>query len=100
MCCYCRLIKVLGASGSAWVYVAGGEPFGRKKALQLLVAEFSNVVTKEKLAQNGELSQYINKSSALVAIEYIVSLNSNVFVPSHGGNMGRAVQVSDWDFLY
>ena len=95
MCCYCRLIKVLGASGSARVYIAEGVPFGRKTALQPLVAEFANVATKEKLAQNGELSQYVNKSSALAAIEYIFSLNSNVFVPSHGRNMGRAVQVSD-----
>ena len=98
MCCYCRLLKALGAPGSARIYIAGGEPFGRKKALQPLVAEFPNVVTKEKLAQNGELSQYINKSSALAAIDYIVSMSSDVFVPSHGGNMGRAMQVSDQDF--
>nr|POF20492.1 uncharacterized protein CFP56_68228 [Quercus suber] len=83
-----RLLKALGAPGSAWVYVAGGEPFRRNKALQPLLAEFPNVVTKEKLAQNGELSQYINKSSALAAIDYIVFLSSDVFVPSHGGNMG------------
>ena len=51
MCCYCRLVKVLGASGSARVYIAGGVPFGRKKALQPLVAEFANVATKEKLAK-------------------------------------------------
>ncbi|KAK9995445.1 hypothetical protein SO802_020131 [Lithocarpus litseifolius] len=66
-----RLLKALGAPGSAQVYIAGGEPFGRNKALQPLVAEFPNVVTKEKLAQNEELSQYINKSSALAAIDYI-----------------------------
>lgn len=40
------------------------------------------------LAQEGELSPYINKSSALAVIDYIVSLSSNVFVPSHRGNMG------------
>ncbi|XP_030972511.1 O-fucosyltransferase 37-like isoform X1 [Quercus lobata] len=87
-----RLLKALGAPGSARIYIAGGEPFGRNKALQPLMAEFPNVVTKEKLAQNGELSQYINKSSALAAIDYIVSMSSDVFVPSHGGNMGRAMQ--------
>ena len=56
--------------------------------MQPLVAEFPTVVTKEKLAQNEELSQYVNKSSALAAIDYIVTLSSDVFVPSHGRNMG------------
>ena len=56
MFCYCRLLKALGALESACVNVVGGEPFRRNKALQPLLAEFPNVVTKEKLAQNRELS--------------------------------------------
>lgn len=83
----------MGAPGSARVYIAGGEPFGGPWALQPLAAEFPNLVTKERLAQEAELSPYLNRSSALAAFDYIVSLNSNVFVPSHGGNMGRALQV-------
>ena len=62
--------------------------------LQPFAATFPNLVTKEMLAREGELSPYINRSSAMAAIDYIVSLNSDVFVPSHGGNMGRAMQVS------
>ena len=93
MFCYCRLLKALGALESACTNVVGGEPFRRNKALQPLLAKFPNVVTKEKLAQNRELSQYINKSSALAAIDCIVSLSNDVFVPSHGRNMGRAMQV-------
>ncbi|KAG6633280.1 O-fucosyltransferase 37-like [Carya illinoinensis] len=87
-----RLLKALGAPRSARVYRAGGEPFGGKQALQPLVAEFPNLVTKDNLARDGELSQYSNRSSALAAIDYIVSLSSTVFVPSHGGNMGIAMQ--------
>lgn len=87
-----RFLKALGAPGSARIYIAGGEPFGGHRALQPLAAEFPNLVTKEMLAQEGELSPYINRSSSLAAIDYIVSLNSNVFVPSHGGNMGGAMQ--------
>lgn len=84
----------MGAPENARVYVAGGKPFGGLVALQPLAAEFPNLVTKEKLAREDELSPYLNRSSALAAIDYIVSLNSDVFVPSHGGNMGRAMQVS------
>lgn len=90
---HCRLLKALGAPRTAGVYIAGGEPFGGAKALQPLVGEFQNVATKETLAREGELSPYINRSSAMAALDYIVSLSSDVFLPSHGGNMGRAMQV-------
>lgn len=88
----CRLVKALGAPSNARVYIAGGEPFGGRRALQPLVDEFPNIATKETLARGGELAPYLNRSSILAAIDYIVSLSSDVFVPSHGGNMGRAMQ--------
>ncbi|KAJ9676685.1 hypothetical protein PVL29_021954 [Vitis rotundifolia] len=87
-----RLLKALGAPRTARVYRAGGEPFGGAKALQALVGEFPNVVTKEMLAREGELSPYVNRPSAMAALDYIVSLSSDVFLPSHGGNMARAMQ--------
>ncbi|KAK3043293.1 hypothetical protein RJ639_002536 [Escallonia herrerae] len=87
-----RLLKGLGAPGNVRVYIAGGEPFGGALALQPLTAEFPNVVTKEMLARESELAPYINRSSVLAAIDYIVALSSDVFLPSHGGNMGRAMK--------
>lgn len=75
------------------MYIAGGEAFGGTRALQPLLDEFPNIATKETLARGGELTPYLNRSSILAAIDYIVSLSSDVFVPSHGGNMGRAMQV-------
>ncbi|KAK8583892.1 hypothetical protein V6N13_109280 [Hibiscus sabdariffa] len=87
-----RLLKALGAPRSARFYIAGGEPFGGTKTLAALAAEFPNLVRKEMLARDGELSPFLNRSSALSAIDYIVAFNSDVFIPSHGGNMGRALQ--------
>ncbi|XP_057786008.1 O-fucosyltransferase 37 [Salvia miltiorrhiza] len=87
-----RFVKALGAPSNARVYIAGGEPFGGRHALQPLVDEFPNIATKVRLARGGELTPYLNRSSILAAIDYIVSLSSDVFVPSHGGNMGRAMQ--------
>ncbi|KAF8399909.1 hypothetical protein HHK36_015779 [Tetracentron sinense] len=87
-----RLLKALGAPRNAPVYLAGGEPFGGTKALQPLTVEFPNLVTKEALAKDWELAPYANRSSAMAAIDYIVSLSSEVFMPSHGGNMGNAMQ--------
>lgn len=89
-----RLLKALGAPRNASIYVAGGEPFGGSRAMEPLAKEFANLVTKETLAHKGELVPYTNRSSALAAIDYIVSLSSDVFLPSHGGNMAKAMQVS------
>ncbi|XP_022729664.1 uncharacterized protein At1g04910-like [Durio zibethinus] len=87
-----RLLKGLGAPRNARFYIAGGEPFGGTKALQPLTAEFPNLVTKEMLASEGELLPFLNSSSALSALDYVVSFNSDLFIPSHGGNMGQALQ--------
>ncbi|KAK9104187.1 hypothetical protein Scep_021031 [Stephania cephalantha] len=87
-----RLLKALGAPQNARIYYAGGEPFGGTEALEPLKREFPNMITKEALAKGGELDPYANRPSALAAIDYIVSLSSDVFMPSHGGNMGRVMQ--------
>ncbi|XP_031092408.1 O-fucosyltransferase 37 [Ipomoea triloba] len=87
-----RLLKALGAPRNARVYVAGGEPFGGKLALQALQEEFPNLMSKHTLAREDELTPYLSKASVLAAIDYIVSLNSDVFVTSHGGNMARALE--------
>ncbi|KAL3818575.1 hypothetical protein ACJIZ3_004480 [Penstemon smallii] len=87
-----RLLKALGARSDARVYIAGGEPFGGSRAMQPILERFPNIASKEMLAREGELTPYMNRPSVLAAIDYIVSLSSDVFLPSHGGNMGRAMQ--------
>ncbi|XP_075504065.1 O-fucosyltransferase 37 [Primulina tabacum] len=87
-----RFLKALGVSSNARMYIAGGEPFGGNNAIQPLIEEFPNIITKHMLTREGELTPYMNRPSILAAIDYIVSLSSNVFLPSHGGNMGRAMQ--------
>ncbi|KAM1064664.1 hypothetical protein EV2_029461 [Malus domestica] len=87
-----RLLKALGAPKSARIYWAGGQPFGGKEALQPLIKEFPHFYNKEDLTLSGELEPFANKASVMAAIDYIVSENSDVFMPSHGGNMGHAMQ--------
>lgn len=87
-----RLLKALGAPKSARIYWAGGIPLGGKEALQPLIKEFPHFYNKEDLALPGELEAFEKKSSLMAAIDYIVSENSDVFMPSHGGNMGHAIQ--------
>lgn len=87
-----RLLKALGAPKSARIYWAGGIPLGGKEALQPLTSEFPQFFNKEDLALPGELEPFAKKASLMAALDYIVSENSNVFMPSHGGNMGHAIQ--------
>lgn len=58
-----------------------------------LTREFPYFYSKEDLSLPGELKPFAKKASLLAAIDYIVSENSDVFMPSHGGNMGRAIKV-------
>ncbi|XP_021281191.1 uncharacterized protein At1g04910 [Herrania umbratica] len=87
-----RLLKALGAPRNAKIYWAGGQPLGGKEALSPLTREFPHFYNKEDLAFPGELEPFANKASFMAAIDYIVSEKSDVFMPSHGGNMGHAIQ--------
>ncbi|KAK1552765.1 hypothetical protein Q3G72_023148 [Acer saccharum] len=87
-----RLLKALGAPQSAKIFWAGGQPLGGKEALLPLTREFPHLYNKEDLALPGELEPFANKASLMAAIDYIISEKSDVFMPSHGGNMGHAIQ--------
>ncbi|KAJ3696613.1 hypothetical protein LUZ61_000318 [Rhynchospora tenuis] len=89
-----RLLKALGAQSNTIIFWAGGKPFGGPAALQFLTREFPNFYNKEDLALPDELTPFENKSSILAAIDYIVCEQSDIFMPSHGGNMGHLLQGS------
>ncbi|XP_022896547.1 O-fucosyltransferase 20-like [Olea europaea var. sylvestris] len=87
-----RLLKALGAPQSTRIYWAGGIPLGGKEALRPLTREFPHFYNKEDLALPEELEPFAKKASLMAAIDHIVSENSDVFMASHGGNMGHAIQ--------
>ncbi|CDY47678.1 BnaC04g03810D [Brassica napus] len=87
-----RLLKALEAPKDARIYWAGGEPLGGKEALEPLTKEFPHLYNKHDLALPGELEPFAKKASVMAAIDYIVCEKSDVFIPSHGGNMGHALQ--------
>ncbi|KAF2291585.1 hypothetical protein GH714_025911 [Hevea brasiliensis] len=47
---------------------------------------------EEKLASVEELKPFTNHASQMAALDYIVSIESDVFIPSYSGNMARAVE--------
>lgn len=44
------------------------------------------------LATTEELKDFSNHASQTAALDYIVSIESDIFIPSHSGNMARAVE--------
>ncbi|KAI3743752.1 hypothetical protein L1987_56817 [Smallanthus sonchifolius] len=87
-----RLLKALGVPKNGRIFWAGGNPLGGSEVLSPLMTEFSHFYNKEDLALPGELDPFAKKASIMAAIDYIVSENSDVFMASHGGNMGHAIQ--------
>ena len=88
-----RLLRALGAPRDARIYWAGGEPLGGKEALRPLTSEFPHLYNKYDIALPHELKPFAKRASIMAAIDYIVCKESDVFMASHGGNMGRAIQV-------
>ncbi|XP_064985119.1 O-fucosyltransferase 38 isoform X2 [Musa acuminata AAA Group] len=85
-------LQALGYPSSTWIYVAAGEIYGGETYLSDLRSRFPNLVFKETLATKEELKDFSSHSSQTAAIDYIISVESDVFVPSYTGNMARAVE--------
>ncbi|KAK1310153.1 Uncharacterized protein QJS10_CPA08g01303 [Acorus calamus] len=85
-------LKALGYPTSTWIYIASGEIFGGTARLLDLKSRFPNLVFKETIATQEELKTLTEHASQAAALDYIISIESDVFVPSYTGNMARAVE--------
>lgn len=85
-------LRAMGYTESTWIYLAAGEIYGGDKYISKLRSYFPNLVSKEVLATKEELEKFKNHASQVAALDYIISVESDVFVPSHSGNMARAVE--------
>ncbi|KAE9608697.1 putative GDP-fucose protein O-fucosyltransferase [Lupinus albus] len=85
-------LQALGFPPSTSIYIAAGEIYGGNTHLSELSSRFPNLIFKESLASPEELKAFINHASQSAALDYIISVESDVFVPSYSGNMARAVE--------
>ncbi|XP_050364645.1 O-fucosyltransferase 38 isoform X2 [Argentina anserina] len=85
-------LRALGYPPSSLIYIAAGEIYGGSTRLMELTSRFPNIVFKETLATQEELKAFTNHASQTAALDYVISVESDVFVPSYSGNMARAVE--------
>ncbi|KAK8696652.1 hypothetical protein V6N13_001784 [Hibiscus sabdariffa] len=82
----------LGYPSNTPIYIAAGEIYGGDTHMADLRSRYPILMSKEKLASVEELEPFSNHASQMAALDYIVSVESDVFIPSYSGNMARAVE--------
>lgn len=85
-------LRALGYPPSTVIYIAAGEIYGGNTRLLELMSHFPNIVVKETLATQEELEAFASHASQAAALDYIISVESDVFIPSYSGNMARSVE--------
>ncbi|OWM84703.1 hypothetical protein CDL15_Pgr027490 [Punica granatum] len=86
------VLTALGIDPNVQIYIAAGEIYGGQRRMANLSAAFPNLVRKETLLKPEELKFFQNHSSQMAALDYLVSLESDVFVPTYDGNMAKVVE--------
>ncbi|XP_047314777.1 rhamnogalacturonan I rhamnosyltransferase 1-like isoform X2 [Impatiens glandulifera] len=74
------------------IYIASGEIYGGQKRMESLAATFPQLVNKETLLESSDLRVFQNHSSQMAALDYLVSLESDIFIPTYDGNMAKVVE--------
>ncbi|PSS17383.1 GDP-fucose protein O-fucosyltransferase protein [Actinidia chinensis var. chinensis] len=85
-------LTALGFPSNTPIYIAAGEIYGGDSHMADLQLRYPLLMDKEKLASAEELEPFINHASQMAALDYIVSVESDIFIPSYSGNMARAVE--------
>uniref|UniRef100_A0A0D9XPM5 O-fucosyltransferase family protein n=1 Tax=Leersia perrieri TaxID=77586 RepID=A0A0D9XPM5_9ORYZ len=80
------MLQGMGFDNTTSIYVASGKIYNAEKYMTPLRQLFPLLQTKDTLASPEELAQFKGHSSRLAALDYTVSLHSEVFVTTQGSN--------------
>lgn len=85
-------LSSLGFPSNTPIYIAAGEIYGGEARMADLLACYPLIMNKEKLASAEELEPFVSHASQMAALDYIVSIESDIFIPTYSGNMAMAVE--------
>ncbi|XVF43294.1 hypothetical protein PTKIN_Ptkin02bG0028500 [Pterospermum kingtungense] len=74
------------------IYIAAGDIYSGERRLAGLKAFYPNLVKKETLLTPSDLEPFQNHSNRKAALDYFVSLDSNIFMPTYEGNMAKVIE--------
>ncbi|XP_043701355.1 rhamnogalacturonan I rhamnosyltransferase 1-like [Telopea speciosissima] len=86
------ILRAMDVDHSVQIYIAAGEIYGGERRMASLRASYPNLVRKETLLEPADLRFFQNHSSQMAALDYLVSLQSDIFVPTYDGNMAKVVE--------
>ncbi|QCD90190.1 GDP-fucose protein O-fucosyltransferase [Vigna unguiculata] len=85
-------LSALNIDSKIQVYIAAGDTYKSAKRMASLKEAFPNLVKKETILEPSELDPFRNHSNQMAALDYYVSIESDIFVPSYQGNMAKLVE--------
>ncbi|KAG6745830.1 hypothetical protein POTOM_050340 [Populus tomentosa] len=85
-------LRALDIDPNMQIYVAAGEIYGGDRRMASLAASYPKLVRKETLLEPSDLRFFQNHSSQMAALDYLVALESDIFVPTYDGNMAKVVE--------
>ncbi|XP_022769516.1 uncharacterized protein At1g04910-like [Durio zibethinus] len=86
------ILRALDIDNSYQIYIAAGEIYGGERRMASLAAAYPKLVRKETLLEPSDLGFFQNHSSQMAALDYLVSLESDIFIPTYDGNMAKVVE--------